>query len=91
MRGNTLGDGVGSQSFGISAGAAALKISAILRSAHICSFSRDGKGEAGAGFMSASVSNLADSAALSPEELCGISMSCGKIQQYVQFFLPSFW
>ena len=91
MRGITLGDGVGSWSMGVSVGAAALKISAFLRSACIYSLPRDGNGDAGAEFMSASVSNHAASAALSADELRGISMSCGKIPQCVQLFLPSFW
>ena len=78
MRVITLGDGVGPWSMGVSIGAAALKIFASLRSAHICSFPRDENGDAGAGFMSALVSNRAASAALLADELRGISMSCGK-------------
>ena len=77
MRGSTLGDSVESRSFGVLAGAAVLKISVSLRSARIFSLPKDRKGEAGAGFMSVSVSILAASVALSPDELCGISMSCG--------------
>ena len=49
---------------GVTIGAAALKISASLRSARICSFPRDGNRDAGAGFMSALVSNRAASAVL---------------------------
>ena len=78
MRGSTLGDGTGSRSLGVSAGAAVLKISASLWSARICLLPRYGRGEASTGFISASVSNLAASVDLSPEELCGILMLCGK-------------
>ena len=78
MRGSTLEDGAGLRSFDISADAAALKISVSLRSARSCSFPRDRKGEAGARFISASVSILDASVVLLPEDLCGISMPCEK-------------
>ena len=62
----------------MSIGAAALKISASLLSARICSSPSDGNGDAGAGFISVLVSNRATSAALSADKLLGISMLCGK-------------
>ena len=78
MRGIILGDKGGSWKMGVLAGAAALKIFDSLLSTRIWLFPRDGNGDAGAGFKSASVSNRAALAAFSADELLGMSMSCGK-------------
>ena len=58
-------------------GAANVKMFESWRSAHICLSPNVLNGEAGTRLLSASASSLAASAALSEEELCGISMSCG--------------
>ena len=78
MRGIALGDNGGSSRIGVSVGAAALKISDSFRSACIWSLPSDGNGNAGDRCRSASVRNLAASAALLADDLLGMHMSCGK-------------